>query len=143
MNHTVTVVAYTHLPEALPNVAICSVNKRQSRFARLWAFRKALAKSVFDADAIIAINGASVELPLLTIKRPKTILCLADKSARSRAGFIESLMASRASAMISNIPDSKPEILPLEPQPIEALAQWEQSWTEHLRCLMKILEYGT
>lgn len=137
--HTVTVVAYTHLPEHVPGVTVITVDKRRSRLSRLLAFRAALARALKDADALIAVNGASVELPLLFTKRPHTIFWVADKAAHARAGVLERLASGRAHTVVHDLPLPRPEILPLEPEPREALAAYEQSWESHLKSLTDVL----
>lgn len=141
-NHKVTVVAYAHLPEQMPGVTVVAVDKRRPRLARLRAFRKALVHASHTADAVIAINGVSVELPILLSSLPKTIFCLADKAAHERARLIERFAFARACMVVREVPDTKPEILPLEPEPKEALAVWERAWQEHLRTLENILTHG-
>ena len=141
-DHEVTVVAYAHLPEQMPGVTVVSVDKHRPRFARLRAFRKALIHASRTADAVIAINGASVELPILLSSLPKTIFCLADKAAHERAGLIEQFAFARACTVVREVPGTKPEILPLEPEPTNALATWKRAWREHLQTLENILTHG-
>ena len=138
-DHEVTVVAYTHLPEELPGVRVVAVEKRQPRVARLRAFRKALAREAASADAVIALNGASVELPIIATVLAKPLLfVLADTNAHARAGLLERLARARARAVIEKVPGPKPEILPLEPEPTDALAAWEAAWQAHLAEIEKI-----
>ncbi|MBU6323782.1 MAG: hypothetical protein KGI41_02790 [Patescibacteria group bacterium] len=138
-DHAVTVVAYAHLPEELPGVRVVTVEKRQPRFARLRAFRSALARESKDADAVIAINGASVELPLILAHFPAPALfVLADASAHARAGLLERFARGRARAVVGSVPAQKPEILPLEPEPTAALAAWNATWHAHLVQFEKI-----
>ena len=134
-DHEVTVVAYAHLPEKVPDVSVVTIDKRQPRLARLRAFRKELARAVKHTDVVLAINGASVELPLLLThlsKSVRLIFCIADATAHARAGFIERLMLARADAVVRELPPHRPEILPLESEPTEALAAYESAWTTHL-----------
>jgi hypothetical protein len=138
--HEVTVVAYAHLPEELPGVKVVAVEKRQSRLARLSAFRKAFAETARDAEIVIAINGASVELPLLAARFP-FVLCLADRTAHARAGLLERLVRARARAVVDSTPPHRPEILPLEPKPEEALAAWEAAWRVHIAQLDSLLTH--
>jgi len=142
-SHDVTVVAYAHLPEELPGVRVVSVEKRQSRFARLRAFRRAFTREAADADAVIAINGSSIELPILTVRiEALPILVLADANAHARAGLLERLARARARAVVTNVPGPKPEILPLEPEPTDMLAAWEATWQHHLSALNSSLGHA-
>ena len=142
-DHEVTVVAYTHLPEELPGVRVIAVEKRQPRFARLRAFRKALAREAASADAVIALNGASVELPIVaTVLSKPLILVLADTNAHARAGLLERLARARARAVVGSVPAPKPEILPLEPEPTDALAAWDATWQHHVSALTSLFAHA-
>ena len=141
--HEVTVITYAHLPEPLPSVKNLTIDKRQSRLARLRAFRNVFATAARDADAIIMINGVSVELPLLLIARPhKTplVFCAADRAAHARSGIVEQLARLNADTIMTDIPPRKPEILPLEPAPTEALAAWGAAWEAHLARLESLIK---
>lgn len=142
--HEVTVVAYTHLPEPVEGVRVIAVDKRQPRFERLRIFRRALARAAKNVDAVLAINGASVALPVLLTRLPRVVCCIADKAAHARGGLIEHLAFLRASVIVHEIPEPKPEILPadLAPYPAEALAAWEASWQKHLHTLETLFKHG-
>jgi hypothetical protein len=139
--HQVMVLAYAHLPEALADVRMISIEKRQPRLARLRAFRRALVREARETDAIIAINGASVELPLIVARGP-FVLCIADAAAHAHAGLLERAASARARAVIREIPPPKPEILPLEARPEAALAAWERVWSAHLETLVNTLNHA-
>ncbi len=140
-NHAVTVVAYAHLPEEVPGVRVVSIEKRQSRLRRLLAFRRVFDDAVSDADAVLAVNGASVELPILLAppRRLPLIYCVADTAAHERAGLIERIAFARAEAVIKSIPPPRPEILPFAPEPTAARAAYEAAWTEHVRTLETLI----
>lgn len=137
-NHEVAVLAYVHLPETLPGVRVVTIEKRQPRLARLRSFRAALALEAARADAVVALNGASVELPLLFGTRAPVIFCIADANAHARAGILERLARVRARAVVANVPSPKPEILPFADYPVNALAAWETAWQEHIAMLEKL-----
>ncbi len=139
-NHDITVVAYTHLPEQLPGVTVIAVDKLQSRVSRILAFRTALARAARCADVVIAINGASVELPVLVTRHPRLVFVTADATAHARGGALERLAARRADAVLTEVPPQKPEILPLEPEPTIALAAWKDAWQTHLAELDSLLK---
>ena len=142
-NHKVTVLAYAHLPEKLPGVRTIIIEKNQTRATRLWAFQHALAREIRDTDVVVAVNGASVELPIfLTRHVTPLIFCVADKTAHERGGILERLASLRARSIIRNVPDPKPEILPLEPEPTEALAAWDAAWSTHVHALEGVLNHG-
>ncbi len=141
-DHEITVVTYAHLPEELLNVRVVTVEKRQPRFARLRAFHGALAKAARDADAVIAINGASVELPLILTAKIPLIFCVADRAAYARGGLLQRLSFARALTVIRDIPPCKPEILPLKPEPTEALTAWEHAWETHLARLDSLFTHA-
>lgn len=130
-NHEVAVVAYAHLPEMLPKVRVVTIEKRRPRLMRLRAFRAALAREAARADAVVALNGASVELPLIFGIKVPIIFCIADRAAHAHAGMLERLARARARAVVHDAPPQKSEILPLEPRPTAALAAWEAAWQAH------------
>lgn len=143
-SHKVTVVTYAHLPEEACGVSVVTIDKRQPRLVRLRAFREALVLALKNADIVLAINGASVELPLLLTPIPKSVplvFCTADAVAHARAGLIERLAFARADTVVRELPQRRPEILPLEPEPTEALAAYEASWATHLRALESLFSH--
>lgn len=143
--HEVTVVAYAHLPEEVPNVRIVEVDKRRPLLVRLLAFTYMLCRSVRQADVVYAMNGASVELPALLasfVCRTPLIFAVADRAAHERAkgggviGFIERRAFARSRCLVRDLPPPRPEILPLEPRPAEALAAYDVAWATHERGLL-------
>lgn len=143
-DHKITIVTYAHLPEEVYGVSIVTIDKRRPRLARLRAFREAFLRAVKNADIVLAINGASVELPLLLTPIPKSVrlvFCIADAMAHARAGLIERLAFARADIIVRELPPRRPEILPLEPEPTEALAAYEASWTTHLHTLESLFSH--
>ncbi len=138
-HHQITVLAYAHLPEKIDGVQFITVDKRQSRLTRLWYFWRVFARVTKNSNAVIVLNGASVELPLLfSVHLPTTIFCIADKPAHARARFVERFARARACITIESTPTPKPEILPLDPKPTKALVAWEASWHTHLQILERI-----
>jgi len=143
-DHQVTIIAYTHLPEAIPNVSIVTVEKGRPLFVRLTGYMQALVRAIRHADIVYAVNGTSVELPLGLVKiisRIPLFFCIADAAAHRRAsthpmhGLMERLVRIQAAQVITDLPLPRPEILPLEPYPTEAFATYEASWDAHLRNL--------
>ena len=141
-DHEITVVAYAHLPEELPEVRVVTIEKRQPRFARLRQFRETLAREERGIDAVIAVNGASVELPLILSAKIPLIFCAADRAAYARGGLLQRHSFARALMVIRDIPPCKPEILPLEPEPTEALTAWEHAWEAHLARLDSLFTHA-
>ena len=144
-DHKVTIVTYAHLPEPLPGVTVSAIEKRRPLLSRLFSFRNALARALRDADAVLAINGASVELPLLLVSRRQSvplIFCTADHAAHERAGLLERLASSRADRIVSDFPPHRPEILPFAPRPVDELASYEQSWDTHLAELSRLFHHA-
>lgn len=144
MNHKVTVVAYTHLPEQQPNVTVIAIDKHQRRLARLRAFLKAFNAVVKNADAVLAINGASVELPLLLVARDATtplVFCVADTTAHACANLLEHLAFKHADHVLYDLPPRRPEILPFKPEPTVTLATYETAWATHLSILIKAISH--
>lgn len=150
VNHAVTVVAYAHLPETLPDVTVVTVEKRHPLPLRLVSYLYALIQTARKADIIYAVNGASVELPAMLasiITKASLILCIADTTAHSRAKsefllqLIHRFGAARAVRTVTALPMPRPEILPLETYPAEALATYEASWREHIRLLTELFNH--
>lgn len=139
--HAITVVAYTRLPEQVPGVRIISVSKEQPLVLRLLDYTIALARAMRGTDIVYAMNGASVELPIILVSlgmRKPLIIGTADTAAHVRAQkslvlrLLEQLASWRARTVLTALPKPRPEIMPLEPYPTEAFAAYERSWVEHL-----------
>lgn len=146
----VTIVTYGRLPEQVEGVQIVAVDKRRSLLPRLFSYTRALWSAARDADCIYLQNGPSVELPaalVLTFLRKKLVVHIGDRAAHEYAQkkfwrrALESWTFGKAEKIITESPLPRPEILPLEERPDTALAQWEQSWTEHIAILKKVF-YG-
>jgi len=143
-SHTVSLVVYGHLPEPIEGVHIVSIKKRLPLPLRLLAYTSSLLTETRRTDVLYVINGASVELPLLLVSRLSRtpfIFIAADADAFARADnsralrFLQRKAMRRSSAFIETLPMPRPEILPLEARPVEALATYERSWQEHLALL--------
>lgn len=149
--HEVTLLAYTHLPEGVPGVRIIVVDKHRALPLRLAHFLIALLRALRHADALLAVNGMAVELPLtlatLVSTRPVIVL-RADPAATKRAqterlpGLCARSARARARTCIESFPLSRPEIIPFEPYPSVAFAQYEQSWRDHLALIKETLSYA-
>lgn len=142
--HDVTIVAYARLPEKVPGARIIGVNKRRPLPLRLLSYFFALLGAARRADIIYAMNGASVELPATLVTfitgRP-LVFHIGDTAAHERVKrsrllrAIERLAFSRAKEIVTDAPAARPEILPFEPYPADAVAAYERSWEAHLRAL--------
>ena len=149
--HDVTVVAYGRLPEKAPRVKAVLVSKQQPLLVRLLRYTFALMSEARCADIVYAQNGASVELPAgiaaLFLRKP-LIMHIADVAANERAkktlfpGLIQQFAFRQAREVLADRPLSKPEILPFEPAPTDALAAYEASWIEHLATLEALLHHA-
>lgn len=147
-DHEVSVVAYAHLPEAIPGVRMHAVDKRRSRFVRLIALTWQLFRAARRADAVLVVNGASTELPALAVSyalRTPLFFVVADRAAHERAVLAKSALEARAFArakhVFTELPLPRPEILPLDPEPTEELAAYEKSWEAHLALLANALHH--
>ena len=145
--HEVTIVAYSHIPELIPGVAIVCIEKNLPLMVRLWKFTRALLDLSKHADIYFVENGSSVELPVLflrTATRASIIMHLGDTAAHTWSktkkvrGFIEQVSLMSAKRVISESPLPKPEILPFEPPPTAALETYEESWVKHMAELEKV-----
>jgi hypothetical protein len=138
--HEVTVVAYGRLPETVPGVRIVSVRKDRPTLVRLFAYWRALRRAARDADVVYAENGSSVELPVSLVGK-RLILHMGDAAAHEHANkslirhVIERIAATHAAHVVRDLPLPRPEVLPLEAFPQEAMDAYEQSWGAHLNIL--------
>ncbi len=142
--HAVTIVAYAKLPEEVSGVRIIAVNKRRPLLVRLSTYFFALLRATRHADIVYAMNGASVELPIalaaLFTGRP-VVFHIGDIAAHERAKqsrtlrLIERFAFSHAKRTLNDSPDTRPEIILLEPFPAERMAAYEKSWRAHIDTL--------
>jgi len=139
--HSVCVVAYSYLPEPIEGVRIVSVTKRLPLLLRLITYTASLFKAAQGSDVVYVINGASVELPLIVVSyitRTPFVYISADTTAALRAGqskalhFLQTKSVQRSRMHVTSLPLARPEILPLEAPPTDALAAYESSWEAHL-----------
>ena len=138
----VSVVLYGRLPEAVPGVSLHAVDKQQPLFLRIPSFAAALYFEARSADVIYALNGASVELPLLLVSlvsRTPIVYGISDEAAAAARGPVANALkhaAQKVSACtITAMPLQRPEIHPLEDTPHEAFEEYEKSWQTHLAAL--------
>jgi|SRR3989344_760047 len=150
--HAITVVAYARFPEKVLNVRIVAVNKRWPLLIRLPAYFFALLRATRDADLIYAMNGASVELPValtaFVTGRP-IIFHVGDTAAHERAKqsrvlqLIERSAFAHAKRVLSDSPDTRPEIIPFESFPAKKMATYERSWQTHTNALEDTFSHVT
>jgi len=142
--HTITVVAYTRFPEHIPGVTLIAVDKRRALPVRLLTYFRALSTASAHVDRVYALNGASVELPLILwslVNRVRVYIGIGDHRAQAHARehlflrLIERIAFSRAKRVITDLPPARPEIIPLDPYPTEAMAAYEHAWEKHIRVL--------
>ena len=150
--HDVTVLAYTSIPEAIPGVRIHAIQKRNPMVVRLLMFTWSFFKVTHTADVVCALNGASVELPLrivLPYRHTPFVFIPIDTIGYTRVEKspflrrIHSWLLERARHTEHVIPGERPEILPFEPRPIDALTAYEKEWSAHIEKLQKTFPYGT
>jgi hypothetical protein len=149
-NHEVYVLLYGHLPEAVAGVQMSCVDKRQHLLMRLISFTRALLSITRHGDVLIVENGPSVELPLLIVtlvSRIPYILLVGDPRAEQRAQrrmyrWLAQTVQKRASTVLKDFPPVRPELLPLEPHPTQALATYERAWHEHCETLNSLITHA-
>lgn len=171
-SHTVTVLAFNHLPEHVPGVTIHTIEKNRPLPIRLLQMFTAILKHGRSTDVLYLQNGPSTELPTalayLFVRKP-FVLRLGDEAALQFAEkqfllFIIQRLAIRL-ARISIVhtpllheklaarygvdrvtyldrPPERPEILPFRPRPNAALGAHERAWEAHIGSLEKIFTYG-
>ena len=149
--HALVALTYGRLPEKVGGVRIVAVDKNKPLLVRIVRYTTALWREGARADIIYAHNGPSVELPLAFVNfflRRPLVLHLADVAAHEYAAkhflrrTLERFVIARAYRIVNDMPTVKPEILPLQPAPREALAAYETSWQNHLRDLETVFTHG-
>ena len=107
--HSVSVIAYGHLPEETKGVTIIPIAKNLSRPQRLWRFGCALSKAAKKADVVIIENGSATEAPaaiLSFIIGLRYLFHITDTEAFTKdrryslRGIIRRLATRRATALI-------------------------------------------
>lgn len=140
-SHEVTVVAYAHIPEAIAGVKIVSIDKRLPALLRLPLFLASLFRRSAGSAVVLAVNGPSVDTPLLFFSLVSTtpvIRLMHDQTSKREDGrslFRRRMSASlqkQAYCVIETFPPSRPEIHPVEPPPTANLSDYEKSWHKHL-----------
>ena len=160
---TVTILAYTHIPELISGVRIAAIPKYSILPVRLFLFFKALLREAKTADILFIQNGASVELPcafFMLFSRKKCIVHLVDAGALRIAEKrpllkkiltvllrnSNKIMVSGETKLISKFaqktmcvptPLVHPEILPFSQYPEEEMRSYENSWNVHTQKLIK------
>ncbi len=148
-DHSVTVLLYGHLPEAVPGVTLRAVDKRAPLLNRLTAFTFSLLKEVRGVDVVLINNGPSTELPFLLVSpfvRTKSILIESDPLATTAAttgiySRVHTYLTARVTSGIS-FPDHetyrRAEWLPfgtINTTRDEARTQW---WSDHLKTILAV-----
>jgi len=148
-SHQVKVVMYGHIPEKVEGVDFVCVDKRKPLFVRVFMFFLALLKNIKEGDIIYSENGPSVELPLVLVNiffKNKIVFHIGDEIAEKNKE--KNTLFKQINKRIMNIvkkverdmPISKPEILPFEPEPKDELEKYENSWAEHIKKLEEIFK---
>ena len=145
--HDITLVTYGRYPEAVEGVHVIAIDKAQPLLQRLSAYTKALREAAKNADALFVANGASTELPALicSFGSPVPFLFAPIDSAAGRGflrGILGRVMRARSRAILADFPLPRPELLPLEPEPTEALEAYERSWERHRALIEATLDHA-
>ena len=135
--HEVTILTYGRIPETIDGVKIHAVDKRLPLLSRLKAYKEKLETLEKNVDVLYLENGASVELPALSAKKP-IVFHIGDPKAYEQAQkntphkILHDLVRNRARTVFATSPLPKPEILPFQNIGEAEKAQYEESWKEHL-----------
>ena len=139
--HKVTVLTYGSIPEAVDNTEIIVVPKRLPAFLRLVRFTAQFLAEARKADRILIENAPSTELPMILIGlfyRSKLTLHQSDQKIvyvgwRKLLHRIASKLSNKTVTI--ELPLPRPEILPFSDLSADAMSEYEQSWSKHLRQL--------
>lgn len=144
-NHTVTILTYGNIPEAVADVQCKTVPKRLPALVRITRYTVALLRNAALADVILVHNAPSTELPLLVTSlayRHKTYLQYSDRKI-VYSGWRRILHACARKMVRAYItvplPPSQPEILPFRPFPENELSVYEEEWNKHYTQLAQYL----
>lgn len=144
--HEVTCLHFGRLPEAVAGVAFISCDKEQSRLRRVSRLHRELATLAKSSDALIVLNGPSVELPALLLTRQHhipTVLVINDQEAVVRnTGLVANLhrRINRAATAIITPPSivlTKPERHPLVSESETAYQAYQAAWPDHIQAIIQ------
>jgi hypothetical protein len=161
--HTITILAYGHLPEQIKNVRIIGIEKRDGLLVRITHFTQVLIREMQQADIVFCVNGPSVELPLFIahlFRKTKVFFLLGDETALTHARtsllhkiifrlacvsahkilvYSDNKTAPQKKSLVP-VPHltSRPEILPFQDFPEDAMKQYSLSWEQHITSLTKL-----
>jgi glycosyltransferase involved in cell wall biosynthesis len=151
--HSVTVLAYNHIPEAIEGVQIIPIEKSNILPLRLIRFFNTLLQEMQNVDIVFLENGPSVELPFFfahLMRNRKMLFHLGDQTALThteksiwyRIPFLCARMRAVRVLTPANfsVPPPRPEILPFKAYPSEEMRTYETAWTSHIKELNNIFE---
>ncbi len=136
--HSVAVLAYGSIPEAVDQVKISTVPKKIPGLIRALVFTFLMFKESLSADVILIQNAPSTELPLIFIGLPfrsKLFLQLSDQKIvyTGWRKMIHTVARKVAGNYIDiTLPLTCPEKLPFSELSSRAISDYENSWDKHL-----------
>jgi len=145
-NLEISIIAYSLIPEKINGVKIFSINKHLPLLIRLFLFTFKLLKNSKNIDIIYALNGASVELPILIVSKLTNkpfIINNIDKKTDLKIRqnklfkYIKYLTFKNAKKIINEAPLSKPEITLFDKKEQEII-KYKKFWENHANNLLKI-----
>lgn len=86
--HSVTILAYNHIPEEIPGVRIVTIEKNKPLLIRLFHYTYSLYKEAKNSDCVYVQNGPSTEFPFIIVSlfvHTPFIVRLGDETALSYA----------------------------------------------------------
>lgn len=139
-DHSVTVLAYGSIPESLPKVTVRAISKHLPIPLRLLSCTYQILRLLKSCDVLFIESGPSVEVPAaiaLAFSSKKVIFHLGDARTNARAANSRGLSYARRKlcalgVVLNTIPESRPEIFPLEAYPSDAMEKYELSWQDFL-----------
>jgi hypothetical protein len=140
------------LPESVPQVRQICVQKQHGVVVKTFKLFFNLRREAKDSDAILLLNGSSVELPVylfsLISKKPifflenDSIACQWTKDSKLKS-FINKKLKKNCKHVFSfaetTWPHPKPIIHPLKSYPEEKIKAYDESWHEHLEKLNAVI----
>ena len=166
-HHTVEILTYGHIPEAIPGVRIITIEKSSILPIRIFRFTRTLWQMSKQSEYIYSQNGPSVEVPILILSlfsSKPTLMRLGDQQSLQKSlshPLLKKLLCLTMQSVYSVIthtelpkdvanciknqhyierPLSRPEILPFTEFPTRDFALFEESWGKHVATLLSIFK---
>ena len=144
--HEISILTHGEFPEEVPKASIYTISKKQPRIFRFFSCLRQLIHKAKTKDILYIQNGVSIEIPLfflLPFIQNPIVFHISDIDAYKRTQknfflrYIEQKIQKKSHYVLKTLPEKKPEIIPFERSPQQALIHYEEDWNKHLKILKK------